>query len=95
MPRQPKFYNWCFTINNYTDTDITDIQAWPVQGVAYGKEEGKEGTPHLQGFVCCKSQLSLAGMKKLHKTAHWEPMKGSIAQNEKYCSKQGQYTIIG
>ncbi len=95
MPRGPKSYNWCFTLNNYTEEDIKDISGWKVKGVAYAKETGENGTPHLQGYVCCNSQLSLVGMKKLNDRCHWEIMKGNLTQNETYCSKQGQLTIIG
>lgn len=51
------------------------------------------GRFHLQMFIgfTANRRLNL-GMpnnyfKKLHPTAHWELMKGTIEQNEKYCSK--------
>lgn len=65
------------------------------KGIAYGKEEGKNGTPHLQGFLRMKGQVGLEKMKELHPRAHWEVMKGRLDQNVDYCSKQSELTIIG
>lgn len=87
--------NWCFTINNYTDSDIETITSWPYKYVIYGKETGEQGTPHLQGYVCFDAKKRLAAMKKLHATAHWEMAKGNSEQNIAYCSKEGEPTELG
>lgn len=52
-------------------------------------EKGENGTPHFQGWVIFKSNQSLAAVKKLHGTAHWEMMRGSRDASIKYCSKPG------
>jgi len=91
-----EFRNWCFTLNNYTQLDIESVENLECKGVDYGKEEGKEGTPHLQGYVCYKSGKTLKQVRALLPAhPHWEPMKGSLAQNEKYCSKEGELKVIG
>jgi len=90
-----KSKNWCFTLNNYTEEDIKDIALWECKGVAYGKEVGENGTPHLQGFVCFKNQVRFQTVKDLHAKAHWEIMHGRLDQNKAYCSKQGELTIHG
>ena len=88
-------HNWCFTINNYDDTDIIDVSKWPARYTIYGKEKGENGTPHLQGFTVLQKQARLGGVKKLHGKAHWEQAKGTWEQNVEYCSKQGDVTEIG
>jgi len=91
--------NWVFTLNNYTDRDIENIATkWlenGAAGVAYAKEVGDSGTPHLQGYVHMNNRTHLKTMKILSKRCHWEIMKGKLADSEKYCSKQGKLTIIG
>jgi len=87
--------NWVFTLNNYTEEDCKAISAWACKGVAYSKEVGASGTPHLQGFVCFAVQKSLKALKALSDRAHWEVMKGSLKQNEAYCSKAAKLTTFG
>jgi len=94
----PTYKNWCFTLNNYTDEDILAMEGWlelGCRGIAYGKEEGKNGTPHLQGFLVMKGKEGLTKMKELHPRAHWEVMKGRLDQNVDYCSKQSELNVIG
>lgn len=86
---------WCFTINNYTEADITSISEWDCNYVIYGKEIGDSGTPHLQGYLVSKQNKRLTSVKKLHSTAHWEIAKGNSEQNIQYCSKDGQITEHG
>lgn len=90
-----KARNWCFTINNYTEDDLKSIPDWDCKAVAFSQETGESGTPHLQGFVCFQNAVRLSTMKLLHPRAHWEIMRGSIQDNERYCSKQEQLTVYG
>lgn len=97
MARQQSKY-WVFTLNNYTEEELKDISSWTktgVKGVAYGKEQGENGTPHLQGFIVMEKRCELGTVKKLNKRMHLERMKGNIRQNEDYCSKQDNLTVIG
>lgn len=91
--------NWVFTLNNYDDKDLMEFNTWVPEKckyVAYAKEVGEQGTPHLQGFVStAQPKQRLAYMKKLQDRAHWEVMRGSFEDNEKYCSKQGELVEIG
>lgn len=81
---------WCFTCNNYTDDDIKKFQEFPSEYLIYGEEVGKEGTPHLQGFIYFASQRTLNGLKKkLHPTAHFESARDIPASIE-YCKKDGK-----
>ena len=79
--------SFCFTVNNYDDTDIGYLKL--LKGVKYmiiGKEVGESGTPHLQGYVMFKNARSV---KNIVKTllGHVEVAKGSPVDNYKYCSK--------
>lgn len=53
-----------------------------------GEKGAEGGTPHLQGFCIMEKNQRLSAMKKIHPTAHWEIMKGSIEDSEKYCTKE-------
>lgn len=85
---------WCFTLNNYSEEDVSAIRGWDVTYAIVGKEVGESGTPHLQGYVVL-APSRLAAMKKLLEKAHWEPAKGNTEQNVEYCSKQGDVFEVG
>lgn len=83
---------WCFTLNNYSENEITQIHKnLENEKYIFGKEKGKSGTPHLQGYVEFKNAKSLDKMKKLIPRAHFEKALGTLEQNKKYCSKDGDY----
>jgi len=82
----------------YRRACITDW-SWPVEPVfsaklaylAYAHEVAPTtGRDHWQGFAYAKTQMPLAGWKKLFPGAHIEQMRSDFAKNEKYCSKEGQ-----
>ncbi len=79
-------------MNNYKEGEIRAIANAPewVRYIAYSKEVGKNGTPHLQGFVYTWDAVRITKFKIFLKRAHFEAMKGSFTQNEAYCSKQGK-----
>jgi len=96
MSKQSK--NWVFTLNNYTEEDIKDIETWiakGVEGVGYGKEVGANGTPHLQGFIVMQDKATMHKVKKLNQRMHLERMKGRITQSIAYCSKQAELVTVG
>lgn len=86
---------WCFTLNNYTDLEYTAIQEIVCRYLLVGKEVGKCGTPHLQGYIYFDSRRSLGGMKKLIPRAHLEPAKGTPLQASLYCKKDGSFIEKG
>ncbi len=91
--------HWCFTLNNYTDTEwkrlenILDIASYAI----LGKEVGDSGTPHIQGYVVLKKRYYLTGVRKILGRAHWEPKvkKSTYKQCIVYCKKDGDFTELG
>lgn len=84
--------HWCFTLNNYDETELDSIrQSLSKEEIRYaifGKEVGENGTPHLQGYVSFKTRKRLKPVKKVvGERAHVEVAKGNESQNRTYCSK--------
>lgn len=85
---------WCFTLNNYTESDWKDISDWLLPSAhqyIVGKEVGEQGTPHLQGYLYCENKMSFKQIKDKLPKAHIEKAKGTPKQNRNYCSKDGDY----
>ena len=91
----PQAKCWCFTINNPT-APIQWNEA-TMSYLVYGKEVGKEGTPHHQGFVIFKKQKRLSNMKDINGQAHWEikSSKSTYKQASDYCKKDGDFVEYG
>lgn len=81
---------WCFTLNNYTEDEISSIVPTINSKCAVaivGKEVGENGTPHLQGYIEFKKKSRPFTHFKL-KRIHWEKCKGTREENVEYCSKE-------
>ncbi len=65
-----------------------DIFASAQYGVCQVEECPTTKKIHVQGFVYYKNGKSLATMKKLHSTAHFEAMRGTPKQASDYCKKE-------
>ncbi|KAJ1627870.1 hypothetical protein T492DRAFT_876011 [Pavlovales sp. CCMP2436] len=67
---------WKYTINNYTEADVSFVMrlvdATEVKRHVCGKEVGDKGTPHLQGAISLVCGKRYTPMKKLFPTAHLE-----------------------
>lgn len=88
--------SYCFTLNNYEQSEIDVIKNMKsIKYLIIGKEVGKEGTKHLQGFVAFKSTKRFDFMKKVNPRWHLEAAKGTPHQNFLYCSKDGDFEEIG
>lgn len=83
---------WCFTLNNYTDTDISSIV--PIfdelcKVVIIGREIGAEcKTPHLQGYLEFHTKRRPKSLG-LNSKIHYEKARGNKMQNVEYCQKEG------
>ncbi len=84
---------WCFTIHGEQE----DLQAlksvmvdpkWGRYGICQLEQCPLTGRFHLQGFLCLPRAQRLSFVKGIHATAHWEIARGSLEQNEAYCTKE-------
>lgn len=102
MPRSPRFRHWCFTLNNYSDSDVEFLSELPFGAtyLVYGKEVGSNGTPHLQGFVSFPTvktfnQIQRLFNSKFSNAGHYEMLRGTVFQASQYCKKDGDYFELG
>jgi len=88
---------WCFTINNPTGWDDTDIERLraDAQYTIIGKEVGESGTPHYQGFTYFQNKKSLFQIKSYLPRAHLEPARGTNSEAIEYCKKDGDFEEWG
>lgn len=87
--------HFCFTINNYTSTDIEQVKNLPYKYLIFGYEVGENNTPHLQGYCSLKSLSRFTTLKKLLPRAHFEKAMGNWESNFRYCSKDGKFEEFG
>lgn len=96
--------NWCFTLNNYDETDSSNLLGLEATGdvsyLIFGYEKATStGTPHLQGFVSLAKRLCFAQVKKLLSPAN--PAKIHIELTRHvvnaiaYCQKEGNWIEFG
>lgn len=95
-----RYRGWCITDNNYDEQKIGDYKN--ISGCTYGimgREVAPDtGTPHLQGYVYIKYNITLSAMKKRILTAtgrkpNIRGAEGSAKQNRVYCSKEDQNPV--
>lgn len=85
--------SWCFTDNECRE-DVWEAAS--CQYMVFGREVAPTtGQRHLQGFLHFVQPKALTGLKKLHPTAHFEPMKGTPIQAIAYCKKDGDFQESG
>jgi len=92
--KSKKSAGYCFTLNNPTGEEVWNGK-WIY--IIRGNEIAPEtGTPHIQGYVYYKSEVSFKSVKKqLPEGAHIEATKGSPQQNITYCKKGGSFIETG
>lgn len=83
--------HWCFTLNNYTINDISNIisiDSSIVPQYVFQEEVGESGTPHLQGYLRFKTKKrpkSVFSSDNL-RGIHWEKCR-NIQKSIDYCMK--------
>lgn len=91
--------HWTWTLNNYTEEELEQINNLPdnqVEYLVYGKEVGENGMPHLQGYVIWKAACRLTTCKnRLSARAHVEITRGTPEENRTYCIKDGDFVEKG
>lgn len=87
--------NYCFTLNNWTQKEYDDLLTWDCKYMVIGQEIGKNGTPHLQGYIEFEKPKRLSTIKKENERIHWETRKGNAKQASEYCKKEGKWVEKG
>lgn len=105
MSTKKKFRNFCFTLHDYNDDDIKNINNLYYDNklnicnyIIYGKETCPDtGRLHLQGYIQCNKQYRYSEIKSrfLNNRVHIEDAKGDWLQNYTYCTKDNEFTEIG
>jgi len=80
-----------FTLNNYTTEEEKEIREWETKYKVVGKEKGKSGTQHLQGYIELEKSLRLGTLKKRFPRMHVEKRRGTAKQAAEYCKKEGNF----
>ena len=100
--QSPEAKHWCFTYNNptmYPDEMIEELEDLGVTYAVFQLEEGKNGTPHYQGYVAFKKATHRHRTPTSCGAGHWEISPGSPTQNRDYCTKDdgriGDFSEIG
>lgn len=95
---------WCFTLNNYTEDECSQLkvlgESGDVKYLILGKEVGEQGTPHLQAFCIFNTAKRFTQLsKKLFpdRCGQIKPMyrKSNPYACFKYCSKDGDFIEYG
>ncbi len=97
-----KGISFCFTdfkeenIKNGYKTTFKEYNDM-IRGIAWGVETcPKTGKKHNQAFIQLYKQSRYTAIQKwIGSKAHFEVLRGSIKDNEEYCSKEGTYTALG
>lgn len=88
---------FCLTINNYTQEDVEQFGSLRQHAIysICGREAGERDTEHLQCYLYFQHARTLSSIKKACPRAHIELARGSPAQNQAYCSKEGDFDETG
>lgn len=88
---------WCFTLNNYTQTEYDSILSIDCVYLIVGKEVAPTtNTPHLQGFVIFTSNHRLGAVKRiLGNRCNLSTTRKSSAKAADYCRKEGNFIEKG
>ena len=92
MSSTQRHRNYLFTLNNYTNEELKQLQEKGLKEVKYiilGAEIApKTGTPHIQGFVIWRNAKTEKASRKCLPRAHVEVCKGTPYENFLYCKKE-------
>ena len=79
--------HWCFTLNNYTKSDIENIcSVCAKEKYIFQEEKGSQGTPHLQGYIGFTKKVRPKNLFTNDKI-HWEICR-NIDASIAYCQKE-------
>jgi hypothetical protein len=90
---------WLFTLNNWTQDEFANIVEFLGEESTYyviGREQGEQGTPHLQGYAELRERYRFATLKnKISPRSHLELARGTGIRNREYCCKEGDFVEHG
>lgn len=89
---------YCFTINNYTEEDMSLLNALNYTYIICGYEGESDGkTPHIQGFVYLRQPMTITALKKFIPRGHIEVKSpnSTFEQASDYCKKEGGFDEDG
>lgn len=90
---------YCFTINNYGEAEIEQVDSLVpnvCNYVVYGFETAPTtGTIHMQGYLEFLTKKRIKAASKILPTAHLTPAKGTAKQNFNYTGKGGDQYEFG
>lgn len=82
-------------IDGAVPADYTELPV-KLQYLAYGHEVAPTTKrPHLQAWAYAARAMRLTGWKKVFPTASIRKMRGTFAENDRYCSKASALTELG
>ena len=85
-----------FTLNNYTDEDMQQLEQFTCTYMVYGYEIAPTtGTPHLQGYFEMKDNKTMSAVCKKIKRISLKECDATPAENREYCIKDGKFTERG
>lgn len=89
-----RFKYWCFTVNNYSETDVMKLRIYAEEKcryIVFGREQGeKKKTKHLQGYLQLTKVMAGTSIKNQSKvmTIWLHPANGSGTEARDYCLKE-------
>lgn len=88
-----RFRNVCFTVNNPVEAkELVLARLTQHPSFSYAETAETTGTPHHQGYVEFKSQVTLTTLQRLLPGGHCEPRLGAPERAANYCKKGRQST---
>lgn len=91
--------NWMFTLNNWTEMELMKLKVFAGEKCKYmviGKEVGKTGVPHLQGYMQLEKATRGQTIKNQSKVLRlWMGIANAPEKADKYCKKDGDFETIG
>jgi len=99
-----KARNWCLTIfeganppgGTWEDVLEAYVEHEILRFAAYGHETcPSTGRHHLQTYIAFWDPVRWSRVKHLFPMIHFEEMHGSLRENERYCSKEGDLVKLG
>lgn len=95
-----RFRGWAFTLNNFSEDELVNLRSLElnrqIRYLVFGREVGESGTPHLQGFVYFHNAKYFSQVCNIvGPRCHVENVRGTIAQNVAYCTKDEHYEEFG